>query len=193
MDRILRVAPIGLTVLILSLAALVGLAAALAPSVTNGGDGGGAAQAASPSAASASDASPIPSTGPELIGPSQSVTRLPAPGEPKEMPSVEAAPLAVASPLAAAEPDEERSEQMEQIARQADRQTRHGLELAGRGAYFAARSEFFAALRLIAEGLDAERAGTVAGAGKGDSPQHAQRGTIPFSGHGRASAPRCWQ
>ena len=65
----------------------------------------------------------------------------------------------MASPLAAAEPDEERSEQMEQIARQADRQTRHGLELAGRGAYFAARSEFLAALRLIAEGLDAERAG----------------------------------
>ncbi len=76
------------------------------------------------------------------------------------MPIAEAAPLAkVASPLATAEPDEEHSEQMEQIARQADRQTRHGLELAGRGAYFAARSEFLAALRLIAEGLDTERAG----------------------------------
>jgi tetratricopeptide (TPR) repeat protein len=90
----------------------------------------------------------------------------------------------LASPLATVEPAGERSEQMEQIARQADRQTRHGLELAGRGAYFAARSEFFAALRLIAEGLDAEHAGTAAG--KGDSPRCAQRGTVPFSGHGRA-------
>ncbi|MGD0383931.1 MAG: tetratricopeptide repeat protein [Thermoguttaceae bacterium] len=49
-----------------------------------------------------------------------------------------------------------RSEQMESIARQADRQTRHGFELAGRGAYFAARSEFIAALRLVAQGLDAD-------------------------------------
>ncbi|MGD0517233.1 MAG: hypothetical protein ABSA26_06820 [Thermoguttaceae bacterium] len=49
-----------------------------------------------------------------------------------------------------------RSEQLESIARQADRQTRHGLELAGRGAYFAARSEFVAALRLLAQGLDAD-------------------------------------
>ena len=54
-----------------------------------------------------------------------------------------------------AEPD--RSEQLEQVARQADRQTRHGFELAGRGAYFAARSEFIGALRLVAEGLDTEQ------------------------------------
>ncbi|MGA2062209.1 MAG: hypothetical protein ABSG67_17130 [Thermoguttaceae bacterium] len=49
-----------------------------------------------------------------------------------------------------------RSEQLESIARQADQQTRHGLELAGRGAYFAARSELIAALRLVAQGLDAD-------------------------------------
>ncbi|MGA2796357.1 MAG: hypothetical protein ABSE63_02135 [Thermoguttaceae bacterium] len=49
-----------------------------------------------------------------------------------------------------------RSEQLESIARQADQQTRHGLELAGRGAYFAARSELIAALRLLAQGLDAD-------------------------------------
>jgi tetratricopeptide (TPR) repeat protein len=49
-----------------------------------------------------------------------------------------------------------RSEQLELIARQADQQTRHGLELAGRGAYFAARSEFIAALRLVAQGLDTD-------------------------------------
>ena len=46
--------------------------------------------------------------------------------------------------------------QLEQVAQQADRQTRHGFELAGRGAYFAARSEFIGALRLVAEGLDSE-------------------------------------
>jgi tetratricopeptide (TPR) repeat protein len=49
-----------------------------------------------------------------------------------------------------------RSEQLEAIARQADQQVRHGFELAGRGAYFAARSEFITALRLVAQGLDAQ-------------------------------------
>jgi tetratricopeptide (TPR) repeat protein len=49
-----------------------------------------------------------------------------------------------------------RSEQLESIARQADTQTRHGFELAGRGAYCAARSEFISALRLVAQGLDAD-------------------------------------
>jgi len=47
-----------------------------------------------------------------------------------------------ASPLATAQKDEDRSVQLEQVAQQADRRTRHGCELAGRGAYFAARSEF---------------------------------------------------
>ena len=47
-----------------------------------------------------------------------------------------------------------RSEAMEKIAAQSDRQIRHGFELANRGAYFAARAEFTAALRLIAQGLD---------------------------------------
>ncbi len=49
-----------------------------------------------------------------------------------------------------------RSEQLESIARQADQLTRHGLELAGRGAFFAARSQFISSLRLIAQGLDAD-------------------------------------
>jgi tetratricopeptide (TPR) repeat protein len=43
---------------------------------------------------------------------------------------------------------------MEKIARQSDQQIRHGYELTNRGAYFAARAEFTAALRLIAQGLD---------------------------------------
>ncbi len=49
-----------------------------------------------------------------------------------------------------------RSEAMEKIATQSDQQIRHGFELANRGAYFAARAEFTAALRLIAQGLDNE-------------------------------------
>ena len=56
-------------------------------------------------------------------------------------------------PLDEAKP---RSEQLEAIARQADRHVRHGFDLAGKGAYFAARAEFVAALRLLAQGLDAE-------------------------------------
>ncbi len=50
----------------------------------------------------------------------------------------------------------DRSEQMEQVARQADRHTRRGFELAGRNAFFAARAQFILALRLLAQGLDAD-------------------------------------
>ncbi len=58
---------------------------------------------------------------------------------------------------------EGRSQQLESIARQADQQIRHGFELAGRGAYFAARSEFIAALRLVAQGLDTDGQTTIHG------------------------------
>jgi tetratricopeptide (TPR) repeat protein len=47
-----------------------------------------------------------------------------------------------------------RSEAMEMIARQADEKVREGMDLADRGAYFAARADFIAALRLLAQGLD---------------------------------------
>ena len=50
-----------------------------------------------------------------------------------------------------------RSEQLEKTARQADQQVRHGFELANRGACYAARAEFVAGLRLLAQALDAER------------------------------------
>ena len=50
-----------------------------------------------------------------------------------------------------------RSEQLERTARQADQQVRHGFEMANRRAYYAARAEFIAALRLVAQGLDVER------------------------------------
>jgi tetratricopeptide (TPR) repeat protein len=62
-----------------------------------------------------------------------------------------------AVPLANSTPSRERSEQLEQVARLADLRTRHGYELAERNAYFAARSEFLGALRLVAEGLDTEQ------------------------------------
>jgi len=53
-------------------------------------------------------------------------------------------------------PEAQRSANLELIAREADLHTRRGFELAGRSAYFSARAEFVAALRLVAQGLDAE-------------------------------------
>jgi len=50
----------------------------------------------------------------------------------------------------------ERSSELERIAREADRHTREGFELAGRKAFFAARAEFIVALRLVAQALDAD-------------------------------------
>jgi len=117
------------------------------------------------------------SSGPELTTPSAPYRRLPLADNPTaqslaEMPIADAAsptsetnrgsaPAEAApakfSPLPTTDATEDRSLQLEEVARQADRQTRHGFELAGRGAYFAARAEFLGALRLVAEGLDAER------------------------------------
>ncbi len=50
----------------------------------------------------------------------------------------------------------ERSRDLELIAREADSHSRRGFDLAGRKAYFSARAEFLMALRLVAQGLDAE-------------------------------------
>ena len=69
---------------------------------------------------------------------------------PRELPSAEASPLSDHARR------ENRSEQLELIAREADRKTRHGFELAGRGAFFAARAEFLGALRIMAASLDTE-------------------------------------
>ncbi|MEN6451181.1 MAG: hypothetical protein ABFC96_11875 [Thermoguttaceae bacterium] len=161
MDATLRVMPTRLIAAIVSLAMLAGHAAL-------------PCRAAVPATEAAS-------AGPMLVGPAQSPGRAAPVAEPKELPLVETSPLptaaatsavatasqpagatpqpaaASASALPCVAPDCDHSEQMEQVARQADRQTRHGLELAGRGAYFAARAEFFASLRLIAEGLDNEQ------------------------------------
>lgn len=90
---------------------------------------------------SAGDVSVWP--GPNLSGPAEPTKRLATDDPPTADTPAENTP--------------ERSLQLEQIAQQADRQTRHGCELAGRGAHFAARAEFLAALRLVAEGLDTEQ------------------------------------
>jgi tetratricopeptide (TPR) repeat protein len=49
-----------------------------------------------------------------------------------------------------------RSVALEMIAREADAHTRRAFDLASRGAYFSARSEFIVALRLLAQGLDTD-------------------------------------
>ena len=106
---------------------------------------------------------PATASGQELADPLQTVRQSSealakeSPWPPRELPA------SVASPLKTADPDQKRSKQLELIARQADRQTRHGLELAGRGAFFAARAEFLGALRLIAGGLDTEQKTNVHG------------------------------
>ena len=56
-----------------------------------------------------------------------------------------------------------RSRELELIARQADEHTRRGFDLAGRRAYYSARSEFIKALRLVAQGLDTEHRTSVHG------------------------------
>ena len=76
--------------------------------------------------------------------------------EPSEAGQAGPAPVPVAAVLSPPTAAKERSLQLEQIARQADRHTHEGFSLAERGAYFAARAEFTKALGLIAEGLDAE-------------------------------------
>jgi tetratricopeptide (TPR) repeat protein len=65
-------------------------------------------------------------------------------------------PSAVAPMRQSLAADQQRGEELERIAQQADQRTRHGCELAGRGAFYAARGELLAALRLLADGLDAQ-------------------------------------
>ncbi len=76
--------------------------------------------------------------------------KVPAPSSPEHLEKAEGTLLIPPSGLVP------RSEQLERIAQEADRHSRYGFELAGRNAFFAARSEFVTALRLVAQGLDAE-------------------------------------
>jgi Flp pilus assembly protein TadD len=136
MDRILRVVALMIAVAVSGLAVTTGRC-------PGGETDGPALSQPGPSPASPSEATPRVVRTPPVEAPNAA---------PAEIPAAE-----IASPLKSASPDHERSEQLEQIARQVDRQTRHGFDLAGRGAYFAARSEFLGALRLLTEGLDTDQ------------------------------------
>lgn len=63
-------------------------------------------------------------------------------------------PLPLAFGAAQASAGVPRSQTLEMAAREADEHTRRAFELAGRRAYYAARAEFFLALRIIAQALD---------------------------------------
>ncbi len=65
-------------------------------------------------------------------------------------------PQPAGSLLMPSQPPVVRSEQLEKTAQQADQQIRRGFGLANRGACYAARAEFVAALRMLAQALDAE-------------------------------------
>jgi tetratricopeptide (TPR) repeat protein len=98
-------------------------------------------------------------TGPELAPAGPSTPELtPVPSTPTytatPAPMVEEAPRMLIVPP---EVNNQRSQNMELVAREADIHTRRGFELAGRGATFSARGEFLMALRLVAQGLDTER------------------------------------
>jgi tetratricopeptide (TPR) repeat protein len=157
MDQILRVLPGGLMAMLLALP----LAAAGEPSAS------GPAASSGPALTAPANSSPqLPLSAPPSLIEMPIATPVAAPAPtPTQTPAAEAAPgkapaepvAEKSSPLPSADANEDRSVQLEQVARQADEQTRHGFELAGRRAYFAARVEFLGALRLVAEGLDAER------------------------------------
>ncbi len=92
---------------------------------------------------------------PEPVGPAESAGAAQAAAVRPDRPGpLSPAGLPPAPPTA-------RSEALENIARQADQQIYHGFDLANRQAYFAARSEFVAALRLVAQGLDAQEHSSV--------------------------------
>jgi hypothetical protein len=101
-----------------------------------------------PQVLGAGSAQPVPVPPAVLPPPAEPARDIvpPLPTEPATAVTPPPARLPVVQPI--------RSEAMEKIAVQSDQQIRHGFELANRGAYFAARAEFVAALRLIAQGLD---------------------------------------
>ncbi len=85
----------------------------------------------------------------------------PRPAAPPAAPSADEAEGGRGSRQVAGEVSPERpprSRALERIAEEADRRTAEGFALAGRGAFFSARAEFIAALRILAQGLDAEYA-----------------------------------
>ena len=100
--------------------------------------------------------------GPALVSPSQAPSRPPDKPAPISPEIIHAAknlhPEPQTNEQANSSQTRPRSSQLELIAREADMHTRRGFVLAGRKAYHSARFEFIKALRLVAQGLDAEQA-----------------------------------
>jgi len=92
----------------------------------------------------------------EVIEPSPVEITVVEPAAEAEPETADAEPLQADLLLMPAHDGSRRSHELELIARQADAHTQYGFELAGRAAYFSARAEFTMALRLVAQGLDAE-------------------------------------
>jgi tetratricopeptide (TPR) repeat protein len=107
-------------------------------------------------APSEQSAQPAPADSPADRTPSDSAAPAPLQAAEPALQSLQSTPEPEPSMLMPFDELKPRSEQLEGIARQSDLRVRHGFELAGKGAYFAARAEFVAALRLLAQGLDAE-------------------------------------
>lgn len=149
MGAILRMLPGGLTGMLLMLPVAAVLAGEPLATET-------AATAGPALAAPAAPYPPLPATAPPSIVEMPIASPLPANAETDHGNAPAEAAASKSSPLPSSDAAEERSLQLEQVARQADQQTRHGFELAGRSA-LSARAEFLGALRLVAEGLDAER------------------------------------
>jgi len=105
-----------------------------------------------PTASAADRLPPVPTAAPDWTPPAPVAAR-------------PAAPLALrAAPLRPV-----RSQEMEMVARQSDEKIREGIELADRGAYFAARADCIAALRMIAQGLDNDEATSLHSQALGDA------------------------
>jgi tetratricopeptide (TPR) repeat protein len=105
---------------------------------------------AQPPATSAKAPAPTTDVPPPLVKHVPQVSTSTVDATPRMLPDPPLAVPVQASPAG-------RSRQLESIAQQADHHSRQGFELAERGAYYAARREFTAALRLVAQGLDMER------------------------------------
>jgi tetratricopeptide (TPR) repeat protein len=155
MDRITRES-LGVMWATLALLLAVGLGGKLSASESAAAAGSGATSSASVETTNRSPAADALLEMPLAESISSSTATTPD-ADPQVAKTSQQAADQQSSPIQTLEPVEERSGQLEQVAQQADRRTRHGCELAGRGACFAARSEFIGALRLVAEGLDAEQ------------------------------------
>lgn len=107
-------------------------------------------------------AAPTAVAGPELDEPSKPSSIVSSDADVSPMPGNLSEPIA-STPWATPYRPGERSAQLERTAAQADEHTRRGFDLASRKAYHSARAEFIRALRVVAQGLDAEHGSRVHG------------------------------